>query len=379
MATSTRTWDKSRPSMEAGRQPVSAEFSIGQARAIVRDLFIPNRAIYWTDFLVSMFVGAFFFGAVHRQVFIQWLTAQAGGNPVVGWSLTAAFFLISCLAFYRAALFTHELVHLRPGAVPGLFPVWNTICGVPFLMPSFLYNTHIYHHVRKHYGTDEDGEYLPLATGGRIQILLFLGQSFVIPVLAAVRFLVFTPLAWCSPKFKRFIQRRASSMVVDPSYVRPLPTKKEIRIWKRQERGAFAYCVLITALLATGVLPIYWLLQAYLTGVTIIFINAVRTLGAHRYRLRGESTFSEQLADSLNYPNSPLLSEIWAPVGLRYHALHHLFPSMPYHNLAEAHRRLMAELPADSVYRQTECPGLWHSILQLWQDAKESEQARRFA
>jgi fatty acid desaturase len=59
-------------------------------------------------------------------------------------------------------------------------------------------------------------------------------------------------------------------------------------------------------------------------------------------------------------------AELWAPVGLRYHALHHLFPSLPYHNLGKAHRRLMRELPADSPYRQTESPHLWASLRLLW-------------
>jgi len=30
----------------------------------------------------------------------------------------------------------------------------------------------------------------------------------------------------------------------------------------------------------------------------------------------------------------------WAPVGLRYHALHHYFPGIPYHNLGFAYQRL---------------------------------------
>ena len=45
---------------------------------------------------------------------------------------------------------------------------------------------------------------------------------------------------------------------------------------------------------------------------------------------------------------------------------------MPYHSLAEAHRRLMSQLPADSPYRQTECQGLTLALRQLWRDASDS-------
>ncbi len=368
MATSTRTVPTSHRSLSSNNAP-TGEFSIRQARGIVGDLFIPNRLIYWTDFLVSLTIGMLFYGLVQSRFVADAAAAQVGGGAIASWSLTVAFFFVSCIAFYRAALFTHELVHLRPGAIPGFRKAWNISCGVPFLMPTFLYHTHVHHHARKHYGTQGDGEYLPLATGGPGQIFLYLAQSLVIPLLAALRFTVLSPLAWCSPKLRGFIQQRASSMVIDPTFVRPVPSPKELELWKRQERACFVFCLAVGLLLATEVLPLVWLLQAYLTGVTIIFVNSVRTLGAHRYRLLGESSFSEQLQDSLNYPHWPLVSELWAPVGLRFHALHHLFPSLPYHNLAEAHRRLMRELPADSIYRQTESPGLFFQIGQLWRDS----------
>jgi fatty acid desaturase len=38
------------------------------------------------------------------------------------------------------------------------------------------------------------------------------------------------------------------------------------------------------------------------------------------------------------------------PLGLHLHALHHLFPNIPYHNMPEAHRRVLAALPQGSVY-----------------------------
>src|SRR4029078_1565358 len=103
-----------------------------------------------------------------------------------------------------------------------------------------------------------------------------------------------------------------------------------------------------------AVLPIGFLVKEYATGFFIALVNNVRTLGAHRFINDGrELTFVEQLLDSVNYSRFSIIAEIWGPVGLRYHALHNLFPSLPYHNLSRAHARLMAELPADSPYRQT--------------------------
>jgi fatty acid desaturase len=115
-------------------------------------------------------------------------------------------------------------------------------------------------------------------------------------------------------------------------------------------------------------LPYPFLIEGYAIGVVTVFLNSIRTLGAHRWMNKGhdEMTFVEQVVDSVNYPRHAWMTELWGPIGTRYHALHHLFPSLPYHAMPEAHRRLMAQLPADSAYRTTEEETLLGAIASLW-------------
>ena len=82
-----------------------------------------------------------------------------------------------------------------------------------------------------------------------------------------------------------------------------------------------------------------------------------------------EMTFVEQMLDSVTLDNDSPLAVLLNPVGLRYHATHHLFPSLPYHNMRAAHRRLMERLPADSPYRRTVARNLWPVIAELCQRA----------
>jgi fatty acid desaturase len=120
-------------------------------------------------------------------------------------------------------------------------------------------------------------------------------------------------------------------------------------------------------------LPWPFFIQSYTTAVILLTLNALRTLGAHRWSNdKGQISFEEQLLDSVNYPDSQFIGELWAPVGLRYHALHHLFPAIPYHNLGIAHRKLVANLPKDNIYNQTVAKTLTGALQNLWQRAKAS-------
>jgi fatty acid desaturase len=95
-------------------------------------------------------------------------------------------------------------------------------------------------------------------------------------------------------------------------------------------------------------------------------INQLRTLVAHLWENEGEAmTVTAQYLDSVNVPPPGTLPELWAPVGLRYHALHHLLPSVPYHNLAAAHRQLMATLDIDSPYRQGNYTGMFPLVAKI--------------
>jgi fatty acid desaturase len=335
-------------------------FSLAEARSIVKDLFTPRPVIYWFDFLASAIGGMICFSLVRRR--LEPFSIEQG-----------IAFIICCLLFYRAVLFTHEMTHLRSGSFRVFRIVWNLLCGIPFLMPSFTYYTHVEHHMRKYFGTDHDGEYLPLGTQSPWHIAVYLCQPFWMPIAAVLRFGLVTPLTWISPKFRDWALRHASSMVMDPTYIRPLPTRETLRIFRLQDVLCFLWIVGVATAMTIGAVPFGFLPTAYAVSVVILFINAVRTLGAHRYTNdHGQMTFVEQMLDSVNYPNRPFLSALWAPVGLRFHALHHLFPSMPYHNLAKAHQRLMEQLPADSPYRQTVSPSLFAALRELYRNARAS-------
>ena len=346
----------------------SAQFSLATARYIVRDLYEHRTWIYWTDFLGSLLLGSLAFSLSRRWNDLLPLVTTTAFPVWASIACRAAFFILCCVCYFRAVNFIHEVVHL-PDRKFWLFKVvWNLLCGVPFLTPSFTHEGHLDHHRRRIFGTAADGEYLALGRLSRWWIVVYLTQALWAPPLAVIRFGVLTPLSWLSPRIRDWVHQHCSSLVMDPRYLRPLPSPTKLWSIRVPEFLCFAW---ICGVAAVGI-SLGWerllgfLTQAYLTGVVIILLNCVRTMGAHRFRSHGEeSTFLDQLLDSVNLDSSHPLEVIIAPVGLRYHATHHLFPAIPYHNLPTAHRRLMAQLPPDSPYRETNEPSLFAALAKL--------------
>ena len=340
-----------------------------QTRPIVADLLVPNPAVYWADFLTTILLGHLCFALV--RLLPRVLSGAAPGWIVI--ASQAAAFLASCLLYYRAVMFIHELVHLPQHKFRLFRVVWNLLCGIPLLTPSFTYATHLDHHRRRSYGTHEDGEYFALARVSPWYAVMYFAQGLLLPPLAVVRFLILTPLSWLSPRLRKWVHQRVSSLVVDPTYLRPLPTAGELRTIRLQELLVFLWCLgIFIGLICVGRWPYPFLIQGYATGVMVLSINAVRTAVAHRWQSDGrEFSLVEQLRDTVTIDNDGPLAVLLCPVGLRFHALHHLFPTLPYHNAHAAHQRLLATLPADSPYRATIERSVIAALWKLWTRARD--------
>jgi fatty acid desaturase len=328
----------------------SAAF-VREVRAQISDLIEPDQRIYWVDFLTTMAVGEI--GFLFASMAPAWSAYQLAG------------FVVAVLAFYRATVFTHEIAHARIGTLKPFTILWNLLCGIPFMMPSFMYGDHKAHHVNHSYGTANDAEYLPLALGTRLGLAAYFGQVFLVPILLMIRFMVLPPLTWLIPPLRPIVWERMSNIgTINWEYRRePItdPAERRAALW--QEIGCFVYGASFVTLVIVGIVPWFTWLMFYLVFLCVTAINYVRTLTAHRYLSDGhEVTYLEQLLDTNTVPGHPILTELWAPLGMRYHALHHVVPSLPYHNMGIAHRRLMATLPADSPYRRTIRRGLIDAV-----------------
>lgn len=326
-------------------------FSVAELRRQFASAFPPNPAIYWSDLLASSMIG--------------WSALALATRMPWGSALHVCATTMAVLALLRASIFIHEIAHCKEGALPGFVAGWHLLVGFPLLLPSLMYvGSHNDHHRQQTFGTVDDPEYAPLAHWPSWRILWFVLSVSFVPGLLCLRWGIGGPLAWLVPPLRRALVARASTLAINAAYRRPQPTGKWALRWTMQE-VAVAFVVWSGVLgVVLGWLPLRWLGQWYVVAAGVAMVNQVRTLAAHRYENEGLRLDAlAQLADSVTL--SGRLAGLVAPVGLRFHALHHILPTVPYHSLGALHRRLLAAFPGDSPYRRTQEQGVVAAVRTL--------------
>lgn len=330
----------------AGRRRVHAQIPddkamLRAAAEATRDLNTARPEIYWPDMLLSTAIG---YGAMAGAILLDNL-----------W-LALASAVVSVMALYRALLFIHEISHLHRDALPGFRTAWNLLVGIPMLTPSLMYEgVHTLHHARTRYGTVEDPEYMPLALMKPWSLPMFVLVAALAPVALVFRWAVLAPLGMVIPPLRKVAWERFSALAINPAFRRVPPGEKERNWFRWQQVGASIWALfLVSTPFWLGWKPL--LVALAITSAVAVF-NQLRTLVAHLWENDGEAmTVTAQYLDSVNVPR--FAAVLWAPVGLRYHALHHLTPSTPYHSLHEAHRRIAAKLGTGSTFDEASHPGM---------------------
>lgn len=334
---------------------------MGRVRVLVDDLFRVRQGVYWTDLTITLTVAWTAF----------WLAAPMPWSEVAA---KALLLLLSAFAFFRGLIFIHEIVHIGRDHLVWFRYAWTAFCGTFFFLPDYIYSTHGFHHRVSTFSTKQDPEYVPVAHQHLWELLAPLLLFPVVPLVLAVRFLVLGPVSLVvGGRFREALLRNASTLKMNPQFEWTSISVEERQMAARGDLVCATGWILFLA-------ACHWWLHRqviaewYVVTYLVFTINHVRSLARHRYTNASSERvdYESQILDSITISGFSPLAWVFMPVGLRYHSIHHMFPRLPYHSLGEAHRRLLAALPNDHLYRKTLEPHFSGALINVLRSSKDS-------
>lgn len=278
---------------------------------------------------------------------------------------------IAVLACFRCIMFLHPIFHLPRPLRLKMQNTYDWLFGIWGLIPYALYaETHRVHHHPAHTASNRDPEYLAFSKTSRAFIASYIAKSLLIPSLLLIRFTTLTWLGTFSLPLRKWVELKASALSLRPDFEARIPTEAERKKRLRKEWiGSLFFVSLVVA--SPGGLAIW-----FFVATACSLMNALQLLVLHEYRGREEKASStyDELDDTTTFTTqTPWFTEIWAPVGQRFHALHHLVPNLPYYAMPEAHARLIEILPENSAYHRTFRKSYVAQFRRIWERSKNVE------
>ena len=148
------------------------------------------------------------------------------------------------------------------------------------------------------------------------------------PIIVFLRFLL-APLSFLHPRLRQFVLEHGSSLTLNLRYRRQI-TAFDRRVITAMELLCFLRAAAIPLAVFTGAAPLSRIPLLYALGLTTLVMNQMRQLADHHFEGDGSrSNVEAHILDSCNYSGNDPLTLLFFPFSIRYHALHHLFPSFP--------------------------------------------------
>lgn len=324
-----------------------------------KEVFEINLKTYCSDIIICVSIG--------------WLAFIVSGKvQLFSWSFFLCF-IVATIALYRAMGFIHEICHQQKNKkFKSFVTLWHIFVGIPLLLPSSFYDCHLEHHNYKKYKTEYDPQY-PALKGNRFAIIkLVLLDPLLFPLNLIIRLLILSPLSILSPPLRSFLYCKFSS-IAKRDFVAHFNNKQK-ELLAKVEINILIFWSIVILLIVFKIIPLIYLAIWYFLVAAIWSLTFFRSLGEHSHDnlIETSLTVEEYLLDSFTYSRGGWQKFMYFPMyipGIRYHALHHLCPAIPYHNLPKAHQFLRENLPEDNLYLQTERLGHWHNIKNLWNKA----------